>query len=207
MAIEQARASLRPQLSLDGTVTETFEAPSASSEGTGASIGLTLSQPIYRGGQLLSLERQARAQASAVRSSLSQQVRLNLQAVGNAWAMMNIASAQIQAADQGITAADLAFRGVSEEAALGARTTLDVLDAEQDVLDARISRIGAQADLYLSCYQLLAAVGLLTVENMNLPVPEYDPQAYADMFSDAPSRVNSPQGAQLDSVLERLGRD
>lgn len=90
---------------------------------------------------------------------------------------------------------------------MGARTTLDVLDAEQDVLDARISRIGAQADLYLSCYQLLAAVGLLTVENMNLPVPEYDPQAYADMFSDAPSRVNSPQGAQLDSVLERLGRD
>lgn len=208
LGIEQARAGLRPQIALEGRATETFEnSTTPSSEGTSGSIALTLTQPIYRGGQLLSLERQSRAQASAVRFGLNQQVRLNLQGVGNAWAMMNIASAQIQAADQGIAAAELAFAGVQEEASLGARTTLDVLDAEQDVLNARISRIEAQADLYLSCYQLLAASGLLTVQALHLNVPEYDASAYADMFSDAPSRFESPRGAQLDSMLERIGRD
>lgn len=205
LGIEQARAGIRPRLSLEGRATETFESPTF--EGTSATIGLTLTQPIYRGGQLLSLERQSRAQAAAVRFGLNQQVRLNLQGVGNAWALMNIASAQIQAADQRIAAAELAFAGVQEEASLGARTTLDVLDAEQDVLDARISRIEAQTDLYLSSYQLLSASGLLTVQALNLNVPEYDPSAYADMFSNAPSRVNSPRGAQLDSMLERIGRD
>ncbi|OAN82405.1 hypothetical protein A8B78_08095 [Jannaschia sp. EhC01] len=208
LGIEQARAGIRPQIALDGRATETFlNEANPFQEGGSASIGLTLTQPIYRGGQLLSLERQSRAQASAVRFSLNQQVRLNLQNVGNAWALMNIATAQIQAADQGIAAAELAFAGVQEEASLGARTTLDVLDAEQDVLDARISRIEAQTDLYTSCYQLLAASGLLTVEALRLNVPEYDPAAYADLFSTAPSVVNSPRGQQLDSMLERVGRD
>ncbi|MEX3014509.1 TolC family outer membrane protein [Gymnodinialimonas hymeniacidonis] len=211
LGIEQARAGVRPQLSLEGRLSENFtdpvQIPGADNWNSSGTIGLTLTQPIYRGGQLLSLERQSRAQAAAVRSSLNQQVRLNLQAVGNAWAGMEIANAQIQAADQRIEAAELAFRGVQEEASLGARTTLDVLDAEQDVLDARISRIQAQTDLYLSCYQLLAAAGLMTVENLHLNVPEYDPAAYADLFSNAPSRVNSPQGEQLDSMLERIGRD
>ncbi|HID68217.1 MAG TPA: transporter, partial [Roseibacterium sp.] len=205
LGIEQARAGIRPQLSLEGNLTERFVSPTF--EGTSGTIGLTLTQPIYRGGQLQSLERQSRAQAAAVRFGLNQQVRLNLQAVGNAWARMNIAAAQIQAADQGIAAAELAFAGVQEEASLGARTTLDVLDAEQDVLDVRISRIQAQTDLYLASYQLLAASGLLTVDTLRLPVPEYDPSAYANMFSNAPSRVNSPQGQQLDSMLERIGRD
>ncbi|WP_341862178.1 TolC family outer membrane protein [Gymnodinialimonas sp. 57CJ19] len=208
LGIEQARAGLRPQLSLNGRASEVFEnTANPNAEGSAASIGLTLTQPIYRGGQLMSLERQSRAQAAAVRFSLNQQVRVNLQGVGNAWALMNIAAAQIQAADQGIEAAELAFAGVQEEASLGARTTLDVLDAEQDVLDARIGRIEAQADLYQYSYQLLAAAGLLTVEALNLNVPEYDPAAYANLFSGAPSRVNSPQGAQLDSMLERVGRD
>ncbi len=211
LGIEQARAGRRPQLSLEGRVSESWtdpvQQPGGDAFNNSATIGLSLTQPIYRGGQLLSLERQSRAQAAAVRAGLNQQVRLNLQAVGNAWARMTIAAAQIQAADQRIAAAELAFQGVSEEASLGARTTLDVLDAEQDVLDARISRIEAQTDLYLASYQLLSASGLLTVQNLDLPVPEYDPTAYADMFSNAPSIVQSPQGAQLDSLLQRIGRD
>lgn len=206
LGIEQARAGLRPTITLDSTLTESY-ADGTSGTTSSGTIGLTLTQPIYRGGLLLSLERQSRAQAAAVRFSLNQQVRLNLQGVGNAWALMNIASAQIQAADQGIAAAELAFAGVQEEASLGARTTLDVLDAEQDVLDVRISRIEAQTDLYTASYQLLSAAGLLTVEALQLNVPEYDPAAYADLFSNAPSLINSPRGDRLDSMLERIGRD
>ncbi|AHM02584.1 Type I secretion outer membrane protein, TolC precursor [Roseibacterium elongatum DSM 19469] len=208
LAVAEARSAYLPSVTLDGrySYTEVDPEPFTGNPGEGASIGITLTQPIYRGGQLASFERQALAQAAVVRAGLNQQVLVNVQAVGNAWAQMRIANAQIQAADQQIAASELAFEGVREEASLGARTTLDVLDAEQDVLNARIARIQAQTDLYIASYALLAASGLLTVEHLDLPVPEYDPEAYADLFGRAPARFASPQGAQLDSVLQRVGR-
>ena len=168
---------------------------------------LSLNQPIYRGGQLFSLERVALATLAATEAQLNQQVRTIIQSVGNAYATLRIATAQIQASEQQIRAARLAFEGVREEASLGARTTLDVLDAEQDLLDARIGRIEAQADLYVAAYSALSAMGLLTVSNLDLPVPEYDPEAYTDAFSNAPARINSEQGDRLDAVLQRIGRD
>ncbi|MDG4648527.1 TolC family outer membrane protein [Roseibacterium sp. SDUM158017] len=207
LSVERARAAYRPTISLDGAVSNTFESPQFGREGESASIGLTLRQPIYRGGQLASLERQALAQSAAVRASLNQQTRIAIQTMGNAWAQLRIANAQIQAADQQISAAELAFEGVREEASLGARTTLDVLDAEQDVLDARISRIEAQANLYLAAYSILSAGGLLTVRHLDLDVPGYDPSVYYDLVDDAPTSVPSVQGQRLDSVLGRIGRD
>jgi outer membrane protein len=206
-AAEQARGTWRPTISAQTSVTETFQNPNPLAEGRSSTIGLELRMPIYQGGRLASLERQALAQVAAVRSSLNQQTLVNLQAVGNAYARLRIANAQIQASDQRIRAAQLAFEGVREEASLGARTTLDVLDAEQDLLDARISRIQAQTDLYIAAYGVLAASGLLTVEQLHLPVPEYDAEAYSAAFGDGVPRVLSTRGAQLDSVLERIGRD
>ncbi len=207
LLVQQARSSYRPTIELSGRLSNTFESPLPGGEGEDASIGITLSQPIYRGGQLASLERQALARAAAARAALNQQTLVNVQSMGNAWAQLRIANAQIQAADQRIAAAELAFEGVREEAALGARTTLDVLDAEQDVLDARISRIEAQANLYLAAYRILSAGGLLTVEHLGLDVPGYDPSVYSDLVDGAPVRVPSVQGERLDSVMQRLGRD
>jgi outer membrane protein len=206
-AVEEARGATRPQLTLDLSASEVFESPNPLQEGSGASIGLTLTQPIYRGGQLGSFERQALAQVEAVRAALNRQVQINLQAVGTAYARLGIATAQIQASDQRIRAAELAFEGVREEAALGARTTLDVLDAEQDLLEARISRIEAEADLYASAYGILAAAGLMTVRQLDLQVPEYDVEAYGAAFPGGTPRVMSPQGERLDSLLQSIGRD
>jgi outer membrane protein len=208
LAVQGARAAYGPTITLDGRLQDTFESTNPRvPEEEGASLSLTLRQPIYQGGRLSSLEREALARAAAARANLNQQTRIAVQTVGNAWARLRIANAQIQAADQRISAAELAFEGVREEAALGARTTLDVLDAEQDVLDARISRIEAQANLYQAAYQLLAGVGLLTVENLDLDVPGYDPSVYYDLVDGAPARVPSVQGQRLDSVMQRLGRD
>jgi outer membrane protein len=170
-----------------------------------SSLTLNLTQPIYRGGQLASLERSAIATLAASRFGLNQQVRIVIQSVGQAYARLRIANAQIQASEQRIRAAQLAFEGVSEEASLGARTTLDVLDAEQDLLDARISRIEAQASLYTAGYTVLSSTGLLTVEQLDLAVPSYDPTEYYNAVSTAPPR--SLQGDRLDSVTRRLGRD
>lgn len=204
LSLAAARSDYGPTISLQAStgVTE-----GGFNEGNSASLSLNLSQPIYRGGQLFSLERIALATVAASQAQLNQQVRVVIQAVGNAYATLRIANAQIQASEQQIRAAQLALDGVSEEAALGARTTLDVLDAEQDLLDARIGRIEAQADLYVAAYSALSAMGLLTVSNLGLPVPEYNPEAYADAFSNAPARINSEQGDRLDAVLQRIGRD
>ncbi|MHA7888480.1 TolC family outer membrane protein [Roseicyclus sp.] len=207
LAVEEARGNTRPNLSVDLSASETFQSPIASQEGFGASLSLTLSQPIYRGGRLGSFERQALAQAEATRASLNRQVQVNLQAVGNAYARLRIANAQIQASDQRIRAAQLALDGVREEASLGARTTLDVLDAEQDLLEARISRIEASADLYAASYAILSASGLLTVAQLDLPVPRYDVEAYGAAFQPGVPRVASPQGERLDGLLRAIGRD
>lgn len=206
-AVAEARGATRPSLSVELSRSETLQAPDPSREGNGASIGLTLSQPIYRGGQLGALERQALAQAEAVRASLNRQVQVNLQLLGNAYARLEIATAQIQASDQRIAAAQLAFAGIREEAALGARTTLDVLDAEQDLLEARISRIEAQSALYAAAYGILGASGLLGVAKLDLPVPEYDVTAYGAAFQGGRPRIASPQGDRLDTLLQAIGRE
>jgi len=202
--LAEARADYGPSISLQAQTGRTY---GGFNEGENSSVTLSLTQPIYRGGQLASLERVALARLSASQFALNQQVRVNLQNVGNAYTRLRIASAQSVASDQQIRAAQLAFDGVREEASLGARTILDVLDAEQDLLDARIGRIEAQTDIYTASYNILATVGLLTVDHLELPVPRYDPANYSNAYSGAPPRLLSPQGERLDAVLDRMGRD
>ena len=170
-------------------------------------LTLRLTQPLYAGGRQTSAERIALATLHATEAELNYTTREVLQGIGNAYAQIRIAMASIQASQQQIRASQLAFEGVQEEAALGARTTLDVLDAEQDLLEARIGLIEAQTTLYTASYGLLAAMGLLTVEHLGLDVPEYDVTAYYEAVDGAPMRSITVRGDRLDAVLERLGRE
>ena len=89
-----------------------------------------------------------------------------------------------------------------EEANLGARTTIDVLNSEQDLLDARFARLQAEAERYVAAYNLLASMGLLTVDHLKLNVPVYDPAAYYNAVRRAPT--SSPQGKKLDRILKTI---
>lgn len=170
-----------------------------------ARVGLSMEQTIYSGGRLSAASRKAMAQRDAVRAGLLQSSRRVSQQVATVHARIAVARAQIRAIEQQIEAAEQAYEGVREEAMLGARTTLDVLDAEQNLLSARADRITAQADLQLAHYQLLAAMGLLTVEHLNLGIPTYDPSAYYNAVREAP--YTSSQGESLDRVLRAIGRN
>ena len=170
------------------------------------SVGLTMRQPIYRGGRLPALERQAMARRDASRAALHQTVVSVQNAVGASWAQLDVVGAQIQALDRQVTAARIAFDGTREEARLGARTTLDVLDAEQELLTAQANRVQAQNNRFVAVYSLLSAMGLLTVEHLKLGITTYDPAAYYNAVRSAPARA-SRQGERLDRVLERLGRE
>ncbi|MFC7705831.1 TolC family outer membrane protein [Plastorhodobacter daqingensis] len=168
-------------------------------------LSLSYNQPLYTGGANSSLYRQAVARRDQARSSLHQTALEIVQEVGTAWAQLNVARAQLEASDLQIQAAEIALNGAREEAALGARTTLDVLNAEQELLDAQASRVNAEANRHVMVYRVLASMGLLTVEHLNLGIPTYDPSAYYNAVRNAPAR--SPQGEALDRVLGRIGRN
>ncbi len=200
LSAEASQQSILPTLNGSASVSRAVGVDSTTS-----TLNLSLSGPIYSGGQISARYRQAVAQIDASRAVLAQQVRSVRRSVANAWYQVQVARSQIEASEQQIRSATVAFRGVREEATLGARTTLDVLNAEQDLLDARTARITAEADSVLAVYTLLQAMGLLTVQHLGLGIPTYDPSVYYNEVKDAPE--TSLRGAQLDRVLSSIGRD
>jgi outer membrane protein len=197
LQIDLARAAMKPTIGAGVTL-------GTDSDGLdSASLGLSLNQTLYAGGRLSALLRQAIAGQDRSRASLQQTAVVILQNVGVAWAGLRVANASIEASDRQIRAAQTAFDGVREEAALGARTTLDVLDAEQELLDARNARLQAEAQRYVGVYQVLATMGLLTVDHLQLGIATYDPEAYLKAVEKAPA--HSAQGKKLDRILEKIG--
>ena len=166
---------------------------------------LNYNQSLYQGGQLAAVMRKARDNAEAQKAQLLLTAASISQDVGTAWAQLAVARAQIEASDRQIAAAQIAYDGIREEATLGARTTLDVLDAEQELLNAEVNRIVAENTRYVAVYSLLAAMGLLTVDHLNLGIPTYDPVAHYDAVKSAPGL--SAQGARLDKLLRSLGKN
>jgi len=167
------------------------------------SLSLTVSGPVYSGGAIASASRSAIAQRDATRARLHVAGLEVEQTVRNAFVVLEVARSTGEATDRQIEAAGVAFRGVREEASLGARTTLDVLNAEQELLDARVSRISTQIDEQIASYSLLAAMGKLTATALDLGVKTYDPSEYYNLVKSAP-RAKSKQGAALDRVLKGL---
>ena len=194
-----------------GTVTGSLsaEARTQSSSGIGVSgADLTASirwgVPVYTSGRLSSVERQTLAQSEAARAALHQTVAVIQQNVAVTWSRLAVARAQLSTSDLQISAAQAALDAVRAEAELGSRTTLDVLDAEQDVLDARTAQIQALASLHLAAYALLESTGQLTVRSLNLGVPTYDVDAYTRQIREQRSPlVPSVQGRQLDRIMSR----
>lgn len=205
IGIAVAEAAMNPTVTLRGQygVTERFD-----DEGfnRGGSIGVQAQGPIYQGGRLTSLVREAMAQRDQTRANLHTVRYAIEQNVGSAYVGLRVARSNIEAFRDQVRAATVAFRGVREEATLGARTTLDVLDAEQELLDARANLISAQVDETIAAYAVLASLGQLTADDLRLNVPRYDPAEYYNLVKDAPAS-RTRQGQQLDRVLRALGKN
>lgn len=198
--IKRAQAAVNPTVTLDGFLERDIDDVNT------FQTGVTVSGPIYRGGLISSQVRQASANRDAARSGLHLTRIAIEQQVANAYAQLQVARATREASEQQISAATVAFQGVREEATLGSRTTLDVLNAEQELLDARANRIAAQSDEVVASYSVLAAMGLLTVDHLNLAVQQYDPSNYYNLVKGAPTS-RSPQGEALDRVLQSIGKE
>lgn len=201
LTVERASRNVKPTLNGTGRFSLDDDGDDSSS------LGIELSGPIYQGGAIASGLRQVQAQRDQVRAQLYTTGLLVDQQVGNAYANLAVAIASIDASDRQVRAASLALEGVREELQLGARTTLEVLDQEQELLDAQTNRVAADVDRHFAVYQALDAMGVLTAAKLGLNVPIYDPAAYYNAVKDGPTHNVSPQGKKLDRVLRALGKE
>lgn len=191
-----------PTISLDSRVGYSNDIFTSGGETASASIGINGTVPLYTGGENTSRIRQAQAVVSQRTAQVHDTARLVRQSVAVAWANLKVARALIEASRQEIRAAQLAYEGVSEEAKLGSRTTLDVLDAEQELLNARTDLVSAQRDEYVAGYNLLSSVGSLSVKHLGLNAPSYDVGEYAERVREHP-RDYPKEGAAVWSRVWR----
>ncbi|MBO1077378.1 TolC family outer membrane protein, partial [Roseomonas sp. 1311] len=177
-AIDVQAAALLPQVSLQAQTFRSDNAQQPHTRATGEQITATLSVPLYQGGAEYAAVRQARQQAQQARQVVDDQRRAAMQQAAQAWETLTAARAQVESVRAQIRAAEIALDGVQREAVVGSRTTLDVLNAEQELLNARVSLVQALANVVNNSYSLAGAVGRLTARDLALPVPLYDMEAY-----------------------------
>ncbi len=134
-----------------------------------------MSMPLYQSGSVSSSIRQSRQIENQRRLEVVASERNVEEQVRNAWENYREATARIISSEDQVTANDIALEGVRQESEVGSRTTLDVLDAEQELLDSRVSLVRAQRDQYVAAYALLSVIGKLTAEELRLDVMHYDP--------------------------------
>ena len=203
--VQRSETVLNPRVSLGGSVALDRDLERWSGSGsTTSTISLTANMPLYSGGANMALLRQGLAVSQQARFDLLQAVRSAEQRVASAWARFEIASASITARREQVESAQIAYDGMREEAALGLRSTLDVLDTEQRLLSARTDLITAETDRDVSVYALVASMGRLTAAGLGLEVDLYDPQVNYERVKTAP--VASDRRKLLDKVLKRSGR-
>lgn len=168
--IQIARGALAPTVSLTAGYQYTEEASPFIDSDEQFTFGARASLPIFTGGLNLSRIREAKSLHAADRSALLEAERLVEAQVTAAWQRLIAARAIAVSARASVDANQLALEGVTQEAFLGTRTTLDVLDAEQEFLNAQVTLVNAERDAQAAAYALLAAIGLLTPEAVGVSV-------------------------------------
>lgn len=159
-----------------------------------ASIGGRLSVPIYQGGEVASSVRQFKETLGQRRIDLDSTRAQVRQAFVSSWGELEAARAQVKAAEVQVSAQQLALDGVIEERRVGQRTTLDVLNSQQDLLEARVALVNAQYRRVVGAYTVLSAYGKLDAKTLALAVDIYDPTEHLDAVKDRWGGLRTPDG-------------
>ena len=177
-AVDQAFSQLMPQVSLQGQSFYQLNQLQRSTTMQGWQVTANLSVPLYQGGSEYAAIRQARQSQQQTRKLVDDARRAAREAAISAWETLIAARATIDSTKAAIVANRIALEGVEREAIVGSRTTLDVLNAQQALLQSQTHLVQNLASLFTDSYQLALAVGRLTARDLNLPVPLYDETAY-----------------------------
>jgi outer membrane protein len=194
LQVKVNEGALLPTVSLQASVQQSYEQTMTIFRSFGASAIAQIAAPIYQGGAEYSLIRQSKENLAQQRLVLEQtrdQTRAN---TVTAWGQLVAGKAQVASAQAQVTASEIALNGVREEAKAGQRTTLDVLNAQQALVNARVALVTAQHDRVVASYGVLAAVGRLSPQVMNLRTTVYDPSVHYQQVRDSWFGVRTPDG-------------
>jgi TolC family type I secretion outer membrane protein len=183
-AIKTAEGALYPTLDLKGELTRRDQATSPTSWTEAASITASVSVPLYQAGAVSAQIRSAKQTWSQERRDLDAAIRTAVQEAAQSWERYATARAQVNAFFAEVRAAEIALEGVKQEAQVGSRTVLDVLDAEQELRDARVSLVRARRDVTVASFQVRRAVGTLVASKLALSVELYDPSKNYKIYRD-----------------------
>jgi outer membrane protein len=194
--VKIAEGALYPTFNIVGNAQQQYGSTTALNalQTFSASVGGQLSIPVYQGGTEYATIRQAKETLGQRRVDLDTARDQAQQVVVQSWGQLEAAKAQIQATQTQVTAAEIALNGVREEARVGQRTTLDVLNAQQELVNARVSLVTAQRDRVVASFSLLAASGRLSPQRLQLDVPIYDPAVHYHQVRDSWTGVRTPDG-------------
>ena len=179
-AVDAAFGQLFPVLSLQAQYQRSYDEVAKGIKINALSITAQLTIPLYQGGAEYAAIRESkeqRNQAGFNTADAERQVRQQVQTADEA---MRSSQAAVRIDENQVAAMQLAYDGTEQETVAGTRTTLDVLIAEQDLVNARLSLVTARRNAYVGAYQLLSGAGGLTAKALNLPVKLYDPQVHYD---------------------------
>ena len=193
LQVKVAEGALYPSLNATGSASARWDEGSPQ-ETVNLTLGAFLSVPIYEGGVDYSRTRQAKETLGQRRIEADvtrEQVRA---AIVSAWGVLEASIAQISATQAQVAAAEVALSGVREEAKVGQRTTLDVLNQQQALLNARVALVTAQRDRVVAAYSLLSAIGKLTAKTLGLKVTTYDPGIHYDQVRNKWIGTSTPDG-------------
>jgi len=194
LTVKINEGALLPTVTLQGSVQQAYEQTMITPRSFGASAIAQVSVPVYQGGAEYSLIRQSKENLSQQRLVLEQtrdQTRAN---TVTAWGQLVAGKAQVSSAQSQVTASEVALNGVREEAKAGQRTTLDVLNAQQALVNARVSLVTAQHDRVVASYAVLNSIGRLSPQVLNLATQTYDPSVHYQQVRDSWYGVRTPDG-------------
>ncbi|MDP1583946.1 MAG: TolC family outer membrane protein [Bradyrhizobium sp.] len=194
LQVKVNEGALLPTVTLQASVQQSYEQTMTVQRSFGASAIAQLSVPVYQGGGEYALIRQSKESLAQQRLALEQvrdQTRAN---VVTAWGQLVAGKAQVRSAQSQVSASEIALNGVREEAKAGQRTTLDVLNAQQALVNARVALVTAQHDRVVASYSVLDKVGRLSPIVLKLPTTVYDPSVHYHQVRDSWYGVRTPDG-------------
>ncbi|WP_246472302.1 MULTISPECIES: TolC family outer membrane protein [Azospirillum] len=177
-AVDQQFGRLLPSANLSAQANRTIDAGRSSGidikRQDGAQLTAQITIPLYQAGLPEALTREAKHTANQARLQIDDTRRQAVEAAISAWQGLQAARASIESYNSQIRAAEIALEGVRQEAQVGSRTVLDVLNQEQELLNARVNLVRAQRTEMVQAFTVLGAIGQLTARQLNLPVQYYD---------------------------------
>jgi outer membrane protein len=194
LTVKINEGALLPTVALQAVVSKVWQQNITQINQLTASAVATVNVPVYQGGAEYSLIRQSKETLEQQRLTMAQvrdQARADLV---TAWGQLVAGKAQVAAAQSQVSASEIAYLGTTKEAQVGQRTVIDILNAQQTLVNARVALVTAEHDRVVASYAVLGAIGRLSPQVLGLSTTTYDASVHYQQVRDNWFGVRTPDG-------------